>query len=369
MRQPDPGRLPQVYLQGLSSFPDNAPSPYAKLDVGAHDDKVLDIRFCHCNVPVGHFTFSRVGRDTRHSVLCLNTADNDWYQRGIPGISTSIETTATFLRKVISRLGCTYVRTIGSSMGGYAAVLFGDLLDADQIIACDPEFCLGDTLMRSWMWNSARYYDPQHIDVTAAVKRAGSRATISISIYDPMEAEAGLTMLREGAAPVLTKFFHGTPFHLDWQAVLTRPRDPPRSHIDQRLIAAPPEEPALVTSSLLYRDACRNRATVQAKKYDAARRAFPSIALYDAILCCAEENVEAADLYMKRYVRFRKSLGRDGVAEPLFDVQRRFGIADRAHCERIQNYLVPFLPPTYLDLSWTSMAAWTKYLRRLVSLA
>jgi len=60
-----------------------------------------------------------------------------WYHEGIDGISKSIDETARYLQKIISKFE--EVIFIGSSAGGYAAILFGSLLKVNKIIAFKPQ--------------------------------------------------------------------------------------------------------------------------------------------------------------------------------------------------------------------------------------
>jgi predicted esterase YcpF (UPF0227 family) len=60
-----------------------------------------------------------------------------WYQRGIEGISTNIEDTKVYLEKVID--GYKKVIFMGTSAGGYAAILFGSLLNVSHVIAFSPQ--------------------------------------------------------------------------------------------------------------------------------------------------------------------------------------------------------------------------------------
>src|SRR4051794_37574178 len=88
-------------IQRLSQFPDAAPSPYFDFSLNSPD--ILDIAFTYAQVPAGIFSFQGDYRGSPHSVLHLNTADNDYYQRGIPGATRSIEATAAWLRAIIQQ--------------------------------------------------------------------------------------------------------------------------------------------------------------------------------------------------------------------------------------------------------------------------
>lgn len=70
--------------------------------------------------------------------LFLRDSLNAWYHRGIPGLGSHVDEVAGTLRGLIRSMGVSRVITIGQSMGGYAAIMFGLLLGADQVVAFGP---------------------------------------------------------------------------------------------------------------------------------------------------------------------------------------------------------------------------------------
>lgn len=60
-----------------------------------------------------------------------------WYHQGIAGLSTNIPETVAYLASVIRPY--TDVTFLGSSAGGYAALLFGSLLNVTRVIAFKPQ--------------------------------------------------------------------------------------------------------------------------------------------------------------------------------------------------------------------------------------
>jgi Flp pilus assembly protein TadD len=74
--------------------------------------------------------------------ILLRPAGKGWYQDGVPGLGGTIEETAVALRRVVDALVPTHLVTFGASVGGYAAIVFGCLLQADHIIALSPELQL-----------------------------------------------------------------------------------------------------------------------------------------------------------------------------------------------------------------------------------
>lgn len=70
--------------------------------------------------------------------ILLRDPLNAWYQRGVPGLGDSVDEVAKQLRSLIAKANPSKVITLGQSMGGYAAILFGQLLGVDQILAFGP---------------------------------------------------------------------------------------------------------------------------------------------------------------------------------------------------------------------------------------
>lgn len=70
--------------------------------------------------------------------VLLRDLANSWYHRGIPGLGLDVDETAESLKGLIRTIRPGRVVTIGQSMGGYAAIMFGALLNADQSIAFGP---------------------------------------------------------------------------------------------------------------------------------------------------------------------------------------------------------------------------------------
>jgi hypothetical protein len=61
-----------------------------------------------------------------------------WYYRGIPGFGDSIDGIACHIKALCAQEQIKRVATVGLSGGGYAAILFGILINADEVIAFNP---------------------------------------------------------------------------------------------------------------------------------------------------------------------------------------------------------------------------------------
>lgn len=80
--------------------------------------------------------------------LYLRVPTNSWYQQGVPGLGADLEETLESIRRLIAGTGADRVCTVGSSMGGYGAILFGLELDA-SVLAFSPEIVLDLPFSRS----------------------------------------------------------------------------------------------------------------------------------------------------------------------------------------------------------------------------
>jgi len=104
--------------------------------------KKLIIFFSATGAKPGKFNFWKDGNKLPCHRMFINNGHNEWYQNGVPGLGSSVEQTVNSIKRWIARLGVEEVYTCGGSMGGYAAILYGALLDA-SILAFAAETTLG----------------------------------------------------------------------------------------------------------------------------------------------------------------------------------------------------------------------------------
>ena len=78
--------------------------------------------------------------------ILIRDIRKQWYLTGINEQLSTIEAMADWLREETEGMR---VVTVGSSSGGFAAILFGHLLDAERVLAFNPQFNIEDLLERS----------------------------------------------------------------------------------------------------------------------------------------------------------------------------------------------------------------------------
>jgi hypothetical protein len=73
-----------------------------------------------------------------------------WYHRGVVGVGDDIPAVAEHLRELVRSSGVTRTVLVGSSAGGYAALVFGHLIDADEVHAFSPQTFIAPRLRKQY---------------------------------------------------------------------------------------------------------------------------------------------------------------------------------------------------------------------------
>lgn len=135
------------------------------------------------------FNFSKIAASLRCSVIFLNDPARNWYQFGVPGFSASIDETVDRIKDWAEVLGASKIITVGSSMGGYGALLHGTRLDAN-ICAFAPEVVLRLPESRSakMMPRESTVVVP---DLTDDIREHTQRTTVFIGEDDPTDVLCG----------------------------------------------------------------------------------------------------------------------------------------------------------------------------------
>lgn len=127
-------------IEEWSKYVDNiefSDTQYVKIGSGG---KKLIVSFAH---HIGWFAQKtsffkyRASRDEDVDLLFIRDAAKRWYLGELPGIGSCFQDTLNFLRQEFNKYE-TVVLT-GFSMGGYAAILFGSLLNVNAVISFWPQ--------------------------------------------------------------------------------------------------------------------------------------------------------------------------------------------------------------------------------------
>ena len=141
------------------------------------DSGILWICFSGRGYKPGKFTFFKTLSALKGDKLFFNCADNSWYLNDIEKINAAIKE-ATGKKQ--------YKKTIflGSSMGGYAAILFAKIHNGSQVLAFSPSLYLGSR----FSWSGNLDIQLKYNDLTETLKNsAGPKPMIFLSVYDPFD--------------------------------------------------------------------------------------------------------------------------------------------------------------------------------------
>lgn len=113
-----------------------------------------------------------------------------WYQKGIDDKIKTIDQMRQYLADLIQEKGYEKVCFMGNSMGGYAAILFGLLLDIDKIIVFSPQTFINPfrrLISLDYRWKEqlkeVYQYDKRaesYYDLKRVLQRTPHKATVSI---------------------------------------------------------------------------------------------------------------------------------------------------------------------------------------------
>lgn len=169
----------------------------------------------------GRFDFWRVGQAQNCHVLLLNNGPNDWYQTGVPDFGATLDDSIDHIKALASRLGVTEIYTIGVSMGGYGAILFGMRLEA-KILAFGVDTLLkikGSRSLKS-MPEDAPVVFP---DLVPLIKKSKSKIRLYVGEQDVLDiyAASRISKLPNVTAVSVRGMDHGGGRYVDKTKGLT----------------------------------------------------------------------------------------------------------------------------------------------------
>lgn len=85
------------------------------------------------------FEFVRLTADFGVHRVFLRDLEQCWYQRGLSGVCRDVPATVDALNALLESFGPVRRVFVGTSSGGFAAILFGVLCGADAVVAFSPQ--------------------------------------------------------------------------------------------------------------------------------------------------------------------------------------------------------------------------------------
>lgn len=97
-------------------------------------------------VPRAEF-FKTLSGSEHYNIIFLKDFNQAWYQCGLFGVTDSVEDTVEYLKNIIPSSTKRLI-TLGSSSGGFAAILYGCLLGAEKTISFAPQTFLNEEVFK-----------------------------------------------------------------------------------------------------------------------------------------------------------------------------------------------------------------------------
>lgn len=120
------------------------------------------------------FEFKRITSDLPVKLVFLRDTSQAWYHGSLSGIGEGIPALVKYLRKICVEQGITNLICIGNSMGGYAALVVGSLLNAQNVLAFVPQ-----TFISRWL--RMRYLDRRWVK---KIRHARTRPSALAEAFD-----------------------------------------------------------------------------------------------------------------------------------------------------------------------------------------
>ena len=141
------------------------------------------------------FDFVRTTQSLRYSRILCRDPYSAWYHNGIGEEAPGIRQLAEVLRERIEELAPTVKIFIGNSAGGYAAMLFGHMLEADMVHAFSPQTCLKASYVKRYrnldqQWKADAYAEDL-FDLKAVLKRHNGRTTYFVHMCENNDNDRG----------------------------------------------------------------------------------------------------------------------------------------------------------------------------------
>lgn len=143
------------------------------------------------------FEFLSMLGDGEAATVFVRDLDQVWYHCGVRGLSTNISETAAALRHLMADIGAQRVVTLGTSAGGFAAILFGALIEAHSVIAFAPQTFLTHRLRlvhRELRWRSQvrdlrRRTQPADrvLDLRSVLRRSQTPIAVHVGTHERLD--------------------------------------------------------------------------------------------------------------------------------------------------------------------------------------
>ncbi len=177
-----------------NDFAKNIENPYSPIAIDLssnHRSLLIAFGGFAGKLVITPFEFFNLSKGFDINRIYLRDLAQVWYHGGLPGFADDIDGIAYFLKEKIRQSKASKVILVGNSMGGYAAILLGILLDADIVHAFSPQtfidrvnrFRYFDRRWRKQIQNTYRLADKKYFDLRPLIHARQEKLKCSINIF------------------------------------------------------------------------------------------------------------------------------------------------------------------------------------------
>ncbi len=140
------------------------------------------------------FEFYNAAKILSENKIFVRDFKQCWYHAGLPGIGSNVHSTREYLAREIERLSPEQVVFVGNSMGGFAAILFANLIGTGRAVAFAPQTFVSRQLRRlhrdrRWRKKIRRLYfrsifRPKMFDLRQVLNACPTRVPVAIYYSD-----------------------------------------------------------------------------------------------------------------------------------------------------------------------------------------
>ena len=116
------------------------------------ESEILVLAFGGMASRLGMPPFEFLNSFRKRDVSCLFFKDfhQFWYQQGLLGLTENVDETQALIQSMIKDIAPRKIFSIGTSAGGYAAIMFGVLLGVSKVLAFGPQTKVGNRVLQEF---------------------------------------------------------------------------------------------------------------------------------------------------------------------------------------------------------------------------
>jgi hypothetical protein len=167
------------------------------LEIKSGNDRCVVVFSSFAARDYGPLTFSYKGHFEKYAsssdLIFVKDTKNQWYNRQLPELGDNVAEIAEGLRRLTK--GYRKISTFGSSMGGYASILYGGLLGAEHIVALSPQTLLREPFPRY----NRKIHKGAYLDLSALEHPGAPKYTVIVGEEELFDIyQASELRLRQG---------------------------------------------------------------------------------------------------------------------------------------------------------------------------